>query len=155
MSATGLVNAVFRRLSPVLLSALLLSGLSACSVFGGGKVDPGVAKSRAELDALKADPDLATRAPAAIDAAGKAITAAEQGASSNEQAAHLQYIADRKVRTAKALAEARRADDQIKSITDAQGAGNTCSQAAPEPDAPMPSERITINPSATITSTPH
>ena len=73
----------------------------------------GAADARAKLTVLQSDPNLASRAPVQMSEAVAAVTAAEvvsQG--DQEQAAHLAYLADRKVDTARARAEASLAEDQ-------------------------------------------
>src|SRR6185295_3812927 len=73
----------------------------------------GAADARAKLTVLQSDPNLASRAPVPMSEAVAAVTAAEvvsQG--DQEQAAYLAYLADRKVDTARARAEASLAEDQ-------------------------------------------
>ena len=73
----------------------------------------GAADARAKLTVLQSDPNLASRAPVQMSEAVAAVTAAEvvsQG--DQEQAAYLAYLADRKVDTARARAEASLAQDQ-------------------------------------------
>jgi outer membrane protein OmpA-like peptidoglycan-associated protein len=61
---------------------------------------------------LQSDPNLASRAAVAIKDADAAVRAAEQPEADKELAAHRVYLADRKVDTARALAETRFADEQ-------------------------------------------
>ncbi|HEX7046909.1 MAG TPA: OmpA family protein [Gammaproteobacteria bacterium] len=64
-------------------------------------------RARAALDELQSDPALASRAPLAIREAELAVTAAEDAERGTELAAHLAFIADRKVDIARAQAETR------------------------------------------------
>lgn len=75
----------------------------------------GAADARARLIQLQGNPDLATRAPAAIKDAENAVSIAEQPQADEDLANHNVYIADRKVGIAVAqasteLAEAQRSD---------------------------------------------
>ena len=83
--------------------------------------DPGGARVRAELAALEADPALAGRAPEAMKEAQDAVQAAEAGQSDADLARHLVYLADRKVQTARALAEAEVAQDRLNTLREQQG----------------------------------
>ena len=104
------------------LLCLLLAGtvagpamLSACGLVGLGTVkDPGADRVRADLSQLEANPQLADRAPQALKEAQDAVAAAEVPQKDPALSAHLVYLADRKVQTAKALAEAHIAEDQLK-----------------------------------------
>ncbi|HVT35314.1 MAG TPA: OmpA family protein [Nevskiaceae bacterium] len=95
-----------------LFGAALASG---CQVWP--TVNPNVTQARADLDALKSDPQLANRAPAAVADADNAVRVAEQAwTRSDENAGHLGYIADRKVGIARAEAEDRLASDQMTAL---------------------------------------
>ncbi len=72
----------------------------------------GAADARAKLTVLQSDPNLASRAPVSMSEAIAAVTAAEVSQTDQEQAAYLAYLADRKVDTARARAEASLAEDQ-------------------------------------------
>jgi len=73
----------------------------------------GAAEVRAKLTRLQADPDLATRAPAALGEAETAVRIAEQPVARDPAlAAHRVYLADRKVEIAMAQAATRFAEDQ-------------------------------------------
>jgi OOP family OmpA-OmpF porin len=117
--------------------ALVLGG---CSLFGGGGKegdaaaapavkDVSAAKVRAELTALQNDPELSSRAAQAIGEAEKAVQAAEVPQSDIQLASHLVYLAERKVQTAKALAQAQMADDQVKALRDQRQQGEAAVQA--------------------------
>jgi outer membrane protein OmpA-like peptidoglycan-associated protein len=89
--------------------------LAACA---SAPVKPdGAMEARAKLTQLQTDPNLASRAAAAIKDADLAVRAAEQPEPDKALAAHRVYIADRKVDTAKALAETRFAEDQRVALT--------------------------------------
>ncbi|MFI4981767.1 MAG: DUF4398 domain-containing protein [Nevskiales bacterium] len=92
---------------------LSLTTLAAC-VFHGSVKDPGADKASTELSQLQADPQLASRAPVALKEAQEAVAAAQVAQKDPAESAHLVYLADRKVQTARALAEARVAEDQLK-----------------------------------------
>jgi outer membrane protein OmpA-like peptidoglycan-associated protein len=77
----------------------------------------GAAEARVKLTQLQSDPNLASRAAVAIKDADAAVRAAEQPEVNQELAAHRVYLADRKVDTAKALAETRFAEDQRAELT--------------------------------------
>jgi outer membrane protein OmpA-like peptidoglycan-associated protein len=77
----------------------------------------GAAEARVRLTQLQSDPNLASRATVAIKDADAAVRAAEQPEVNKELAAHRVYLADRKVETAKALAETRFAEDQRAELT--------------------------------------
>jgi hypothetical protein len=99
---------VRRTLIATAVASILLA--AACTT---APVKPdGAAEARVKLTQLQSDPNLASRAAAAIKDADTAVRAAEQPEANKELAAHRVYLADRKVDTAKALAETRFADDQ-------------------------------------------
>jgi hypothetical protein len=90
----------------------VLACLTACG-FGTVK-DPAADRVSADLSQLEADPQLAGRAPHALKEAQDAVAAAEVPQKDPALSAHLVYLADRKVQTARALAEAHVAEDQLK-----------------------------------------
>ena len=73
---------------------------------------------RSRLMQLQDNPELASRAPLAIKDAQVAVTAAEQRQPDKAKAAHLVFMADRKILTAEALAQGQLAVDQRKSLTE-------------------------------------
>jgi outer membrane protein OmpA-like peptidoglycan-associated protein len=84
--------------------------LSACAT---APVKPdGAAQVRYKLTQLQSDPNLATRAPAAIKEADTAVRAAEQPEVDKDLAAYRVYLADRKVEIAQAQAQTSFAEDQ-------------------------------------------
>ena len=94
------------------VAAILLAACAAAPVKPDGAME-----ARAKLTQLQSDPNLASRAAAAIKDADLAVRAAEQPEPNKELAAHRVYLADRKVDTAKALAETRFAEDQRAALT--------------------------------------
>lgn len=88
--------------------------LAACA--GTPETPSGAVQARQELTSLQSDPQLGTLAPDAIREADVAVAAAEQPDRAAEVTAHRVYIAQRKVAIARALAEARLAENQRASI---------------------------------------
>jgi outer membrane protein OmpA-like peptidoglycan-associated protein len=89
--------------------------LAACTT---APVKPdGASEARVKLTQLQSDPNLASRAAVAIKDADAAVRAAEQPEADKALAAHRVYLADRRVDTAKALAETRFAEDQRAALT--------------------------------------
>lgn len=73
---------------------------------------------RAELTQLQTDPQLASLAPVAINDAEKALRAAEEPREEAELDQHLLIVAQSKVATARALAEAQLAEQERKNLTE-------------------------------------
>jgi outer membrane protein OmpA-like peptidoglycan-associated protein len=105
MNATTL--AIQMRHAAVLGIALLVT---ACA--GTPEAPEGAAAARAELTRLQSDPQLATRAPQALQEAEAAVVAAEQPENDDAKASHRVFMAERKVALARALATARLAEDE-------------------------------------------
>lgn len=99
-----------------LLGAAVASLLLAACTTAPVKPD-GAAEARVKLTQLQSDPNLASRAATAIKEADTAVRVAEQPEPDKELAANRVYLADRKVDTARALAETRLAEDQRAEIT--------------------------------------
>ncbi|MDP3857868.1 MAG: OmpA family protein [Stagnimonas sp.] len=94
-------------------------GLAACSA---GPVKPdGADRVRAELTALQTNPQLATRAPVALQDAEAAVRAAEVPTEDSAAGSQRVYVADRKVAIARAQAERRLAEDQVKTLSEQRG----------------------------------
>jgi hypothetical protein len=96
------------------IAAALVLACSLDACFLGGTKDPAADQARTELNALQADPQLVSRAPKELKEAQEAVVAAEESQKDPALSAHLAYIAERKVQTARALAEAHVAEDQLK-----------------------------------------
>jgi outer membrane protein OmpA-like peptidoglycan-associated protein len=77
----------------------------------------GSAEVRSKLTRLQGDADLANRAPVAMKDADAAVRAAEKPQPDETLARHLVFMADRKVDTAKALAETSLAEDQRTTLS--------------------------------------
>jgi len=90
----------FRSLIAVAVAATLFAGCASVP-----KHPAGSEQVRAKLTALQSEPTLANRAPVAIKDAEGAVVLAEMTEKDLVLAAHRVYIADRKVDTARALAE--------------------------------------------------
>jgi outer membrane protein OmpA-like peptidoglycan-associated protein len=101
-----------RTLVATAVAAILIAACTTAPV----KPD-GAAEARVKLTQLQSDPNLSTRAAAAIKDADAAVHAAERPEPDKELAAHRVYLADRKVDTAKALAETRFAEDERSVLT--------------------------------------
>jgi outer membrane protein OmpA-like peptidoglycan-associated protein len=84
--------------------------LAACAA--GPSTPPGATAVRDKLAQLQSNADLATRAPLAMEEATLAVKVAQEPVADAELASHRVFMADRKVDTAKAQAEARLAEDQ-------------------------------------------
>lgn len=115
------MNPWMKRIGMAAAAALLLAGCKTTLGTLGidtrpAAKDPGADQAQNDLAALQADPDLASRAPAAIKEAQEAVSAAEVPQSDPVLASHLAYMAQRKVATARALAESRQAEDHMNSL---------------------------------------
>lgn len=71
---------------------------------------------REDLISLQSDPQLANLAPTAIQDAERAVRAAEKSRESQEVKEHLIYLAENKVKTARALASARYEEDRLEEL---------------------------------------
>jgi outer membrane protein OmpA-like peptidoglycan-associated protein len=90
----------FRSLIAVAVAAALFAGCASAP-----KKPAGSERVRAKLTALQSEANLANRAPVAVKDAETAVTVAEMTQKDLVLAAHRVYIADRKIDTARALAE--------------------------------------------------
>jgi outer membrane protein OmpA-like peptidoglycan-associated protein len=82
------------------------------------KQPAGSAQVRAKLTALQGDSALANRAPVALKDAEAAVVIAEMNQKDLDLAAHRVYIADRKVETARALAQTQFAEEERTALND-------------------------------------
>ncbi len=116
-----------KSVTPILSVLITSFVLVACS--STPKAPDGASEVRSKLTHLQSDSQLASRAPVAIKTAEAAVRAAEEPRKDTAYAKHLVYIADRKVDTAAALAQARLLEDKRKDIsgqaTEAQLASRT------------------------------
>jgi outer membrane protein OmpA-like peptidoglycan-associated protein len=98
-----------------LIAAGVASVLLAACASAPAKPD-GAADLRSRLTQLQGDPQLGTAAPLAIKDADIAVTAAEKPQADKALAAHLVFVADRKVAIAQAQAESHVAVAQRKEL---------------------------------------
>lgn len=108
------MNRNFLRYTKILLPALVIISIMACSV--STTAPYGAASVRDKLTALQADSQLASRAQVAIKEADRATRIAEQPEKDKALAAHRVYMADRKVEIAMAVAQSRLLEDQRKDL---------------------------------------
>jgi outer membrane protein OmpA-like peptidoglycan-associated protein len=78
----------------------------------------GAAEVRNRLTVLQADPDLASRAPVAMKEADMAVRAAEAPQNDKTLVAHRVFLADRKVESARAMAETSLVEDQRTALSE-------------------------------------
>jgi outer membrane protein OmpA-like peptidoglycan-associated protein len=98
------------------LAAIALVTLSIVACSTGSTKSEGAGNARSKLTQLQSDPQLASRAPVAIQEAELAVRAAEKSQTDKEQEKHLAFIADRKVDIARAQAQSRLLEDQRKTL---------------------------------------
>jgi len=106
------MNTTNKTLIATAVAAALLTGCTTAPVKPAG-----AAQARSKLTQLQADANLGSRAPEAIKEADAAVRTAETPEINAPLAAHRVYMADRKVDTARALAEARFAEDQRAALS--------------------------------------
>jgi len=110
------MNATHRPNNRLIAAAVAAVLLAACASV---PTEPaGSAALRTRLTQLQADPQLAGRAPLAVEQANKAVTAAEQPQPDAAIVAHLQFLADRRISIAAAEAHSQWSVDQRKVIAD-------------------------------------
>src|ERR1700683_188695 len=110
------VNFSVANLRRTLIATSVASVLRAACAAAPLKPD-GAEEARNQLTQLQSDPNLGSRAPLAMKEADAAVTTAEQPQPDKELAAYRVYLAERKVATARALAEARLGEDQRAAIS--------------------------------------
>lgn len=93
------------------VASILLAGCVSAPV-----MPPGAAEARAKLAVLESDPQLSTRAPAAIKEAELAVRTAEEPQPDPALAKYRVYLADRSVDIATAQASTSLAEDQRKEL---------------------------------------
>ena len=96
--------------------ALVFAGVILTACQSTPKEDSGVKQVREDLISLQSDPQLANLAQTAIQDAERAVEAAEKSKQSQAVTDHLVYLADNKVKTARALASARYEEDQLEKL---------------------------------------
>lgn len=102
-----------RTIIAVTFAAALIAGCATAP-----KPSAGAISARNKLTQLQSNSDLANRATVAIKDAETAVRAAEQPQKDEQLARHLALIADRKVETARALAETAFAEDQRTALNE-------------------------------------
>jgi len=107
------INVPFRSIIAVAVAATLFAGCASVP-----KQPAGSAQVRAKLTALRAEPTLANRAPVALKDAEGAVVVAEMTEKDLVLAAHRVYIADRKVDTARALAQTQFAEEERTALNE-------------------------------------
>lgn len=101
-----------RTLIAATVASVLLAACAAAPV-----APQGASEVRARLTQLQSDPNLASRAPVAIEEADAAVRTAEQPEADASLGSHRVYIADRKVEIARAQAETRLLEDQRAALS--------------------------------------
>ena len=96
-----------RSLVAIAVASILLAACAAAPVKPSGAEE-----ARAKLTQLQSNPNLASKAPAAIAEAERAVQEAEQPQTDRDLGLYRVYIADRKVDIAKAQAQTRYFEDQ-------------------------------------------
>ncbi|HMD74701.1 MAG TPA: OmpA family protein [Steroidobacteraceae bacterium] len=96
-----------RSLIAIAVASILLAACAAAPVKPSGAEE-----ARAKLTQLQSNPNLASKAPAAIAEAERAVQEAEQPQTDRDLGLYRVYIADRKVDIAKAQAQTRYFEDQ-------------------------------------------
>jgi outer membrane protein OmpA-like peptidoglycan-associated protein len=114
------MNTTYSTFHPLIAAAVAACLLAACASVPTQPA--GSAALRTRLSALQADPQLAGRAPLAIEQANIAVTAAEKPQTDPVINAHLQFMADRKISIAAANAQSQLSIDQRKDITEQRAA---------------------------------
>ena len=99
-----------RNLVRVTLGASLLLLVAACTA--APKKDLALEQVRAQLEELKADPELAGYAPLALGEAERALRQAE-AATGDTQRIHLIYMADRRIQVARAIAQREQLEQEL------------------------------------------
>lgn len=96
--------------APLAVAAAVSALVAGCA--SAPRVAPAAEAVRVRLTALQSDPQLAGKADAAIQDAEAAVRTAEMPQGDKVLTAHRVYLADRKVESARALAEMRVAEEQ-------------------------------------------
>jgi len=103
-----------KRSYPLLgLLACLVQLTAACT--SAPKKDLALEQVRSQLDALKADSELAGYAPLALGEAERALRQAE-AATGNTQRIHLIYMADRRIQVARAIAQREQLEQELRRL---------------------------------------
>jgi len=109
----NITNYSFARLLVAAVAGVTLAGCASAPT-----KPPGSAEVRAKLTALQGDTELANGAPVALKDAESAVVIAEMKEKDPVLAAHRVYIADRKVETARALAQTHAAEQRRAALVE-------------------------------------
>jgi outer membrane protein OmpA-like peptidoglycan-associated protein len=112
MKTTDISGRSAKLLVAAAVAAVLLTACATAPVKPDAAAEP-----RAKLTLLQSDPNLAGRAPQALEAADAAVRLAEQPEADKDLIAYRVYMADRKVDIARADAQTRFAEDQRATLT--------------------------------------
>jgi outer membrane protein OmpA-like peptidoglycan-associated protein len=110
------MNRTYVPLRSLIATAVAATLIAGCA--SAPKKPDGSEQVRAKLTALQADPTLANRAPVALKDAEAAVHEAEIVQKDLALSAHRVYIADRKVDTARALAQTRFAEEERTALNE-------------------------------------
>jgi outer membrane protein OmpA-like peptidoglycan-associated protein len=102
-----------RSVARIMLSAALLLLVAACTT--APKKDLALEQVRAQLEELKADPELSGYAPLALGEAERALRQAE-AATGDTQRIHLIYMADRRIQIARAIAQREQLEQTLDQL---------------------------------------
>ena len=94
----------------------LASGCLLAACASSPKQDLALEQVRAQLEELKADPELANYAPSALGEAERALRSAETTTGDDTQRIHLIYMADRRIQIARAIAQKEQSDEALKAL---------------------------------------
>lgn len=108
---------IFTRTHKSMIAIGVASALLTACAAAPTKPD-GAANLRSRLTQLQSNPQLANAAPLAVKDADLAVSAAEKPQTDKALAAHLVFLADRKIDIAQALAENQFAVEQRKTLTE-------------------------------------
>ncbi|NIP17859.1 MAG: OmpA family protein [Xanthomonadales bacterium] len=105
------------KIALALLVAMLAAGCSTAP-----KKDLALERARAQLEQLKADPELAGFAPLALGEAERALRLAEQATGDKVYRVHLIYMAERRIEIARAIAQREQLDQEYETLNNARNA---------------------------------
>jgi outer membrane murein-binding lipoprotein Lpp len=108
---TNSTSTIFTRFLAAALATLLVAGCASAPT-----APDGAETVRAKLTQLQSDPELAGRAPAAMQEAERAVRAAEEPQRDPDQARHLVFVADQRIEIARARAEIDRLEEERQEL---------------------------------------
>jgi outer membrane protein OmpA-like peptidoglycan-associated protein len=104
----------------LLITALMATMLAACNT--APKKDLALEQTRTQLEALKADEELAGYAPLALGEAERALRQAETFRGDKTRRIHLIYMADRRIQIARAVAQREQLEQEFNRLEDERAA---------------------------------